>query len=472
MLKKLMLLRKRKDAQAALDAVTAELEALDAREAELATSIDEAETDEEKQVVADSVDEHEEEKADAQAKKADLEGKLASIDAELEELEEKEPTAEDDAEQRSKGPQKQEREAKRHMANDKIRTGKFFRDMDRQYVEGLLAREDVKTFLENVRSFAGQKRAVTGAELAIPENVLPMLRAKIEGYSKLMKHVNHMSVKGSGRISIAGTVSEAVWTEACAKLNELSFGLNRVDLDGYKVGGYIDVCTAILEDTDFNLADYLLNGIAQAIGLAVDKAILYGTDIKMPMGIVTRLAQATKPSDYSAVAPEWVDLSTSNILQATAGATGTDLYGEIMGFAAAAKGKFAANGTKFWAMNESTLLKLKTALLNFNASGALTADVSNVLPLIGGAIETLEFMPDGDVVGGYGELYVLLERHGIKLQSSDIPRWYEDETSFKGTGRYDGMPAIAEGFVAFNINGDAVTDEMTFPQDEANAVTP
>lgn len=472
MLKKLMLLRKRKDAQAALDAVTAELEALDAREAELATSIDEAETDEEKQVVADSVDEHEEEKADAQAKKADLEGKLASIDAELEELEEKEPTAEDDAEQRSKGPQKQEREAKRHMVNDKIRTGKFFRDMDRQYVEGLLAREDVKTFLENVRSFAGQKRAVTGAELAIPENVLPMLRAKIEGYSKLMKHVNHMSVKGSGRIRIAGTVSEAVWTEACAKLNELSFGLNRVDLDGYKVGGYIDVCTAILEDTDFNLADYLLNGIAQAIGLAVDKAILYGTDIKMPMGIVTRLAQATKPSDYSAVAPEWVDLSTSNILRATAGATGTDLYGEIMGFAAAAKGKFAANGTKFWAMNESTLLKLKTALLNFNASGALTADVSNVLPLIGGAIETLEFMPDGDVVGGYGELYVLLERHGIKLQSSDIPRWYEDETSFKGTGRYDGMPAIAEGFVAFNINGDAVTDEMTFPQDVANTVSP
>lgn len=312
MLKKLMLLRKRKDAQAALDAVTAELEALDAREAELATSIDEAETDEEKQVVADSVDEHEEEKADAQAKKADLEGKLASIDAELEELEEKEPTAEDDAEQRSKGPQKQEREAKRHMANDKIRTGKFFRDMDRQYVEGLLAREDVKTFLENVRSFAGQKRAVTGAELAIPENVLPMLRAKIEGYSKLMKHVNHMSVKGSGRIRIAGTVSEAVWTEACAKLNELSFGLNRVDLDGYKVGGYIDVCTAILEDTDFNLADYLLNGIAQAIGLAVDKAILYGTDIKMPMGIVTRLAQATKPSDYSAVAPEWVLESDHN----------------------------------------------------------------------------------------------------------------------------------------------------------------
>ena len=358
------------------------------------------------------------------------------------------------------------------MVNDKIRTGRFFRGMDRAFVEDLLARDDVKNFLQNVRAFGQNQRAVTNAELGIPEPFLPMIRERIEGYSKLMKHVDHLKLKGEGRITIAGSVSEAVWTEACAKLNELALNFNRVSLDGYKVGGYIDVCTAILEDTDFNLADFILNGFGQSVGLAVDKAILYGTDIKMPMGIVTRLAQATKPSDYSAVAPEWVDLSTSNILQATEGATGTDLYGEIMGFAAAAKGKFAANGTKFWAMNESTLLKLKQSLLTFNANGALAADMSNVLPLIGGTIETLEFMPDGDVIGGYGQLYKLVERHGMKLAQSDIPRWYEDETSFKVTARYDGMPAIAEGFVAFNINGDAVTTTVAFPQDAANAVTP
>lgn len=474
MLKKLMLLRKRKDAQAALDAVTAELEALDTREAEIAASIDEAETDEEKQVVADSVDEYEKEKAEAEAKKADLEEKLAGIDEELKELEENAPTAEDDAEQRSAAaPKRKEREGKKYMANDEIRTGKFFRGMDRAYVDDLMAREDVKTFLENVRAIGQQKRAVTGAELAIPDVVLPLLRAKIEGYSKLLKHVNRVAVKGEARIRIAGAVSEAVWTEACAKLNELSFGLNRIDLDGYKVGGYIDICTAILEDTDFNLADYILTGIGEAIGLALDKAILYGTDVKMPLGIVTRLAQSVKPRDYSAVAPEWVNLSTSNIKQVSADNLAPEaFYSEIMGFAAAAKGKYSATGSKFWAMSEATLLALKSALLTFNAAGALTADVSNVMPLIGGAIEVLDFIPDGDVVGGYGQLYVLVERHGIKLQQSDIPRWYEDETSFKGTARYDGQPAIAEGFVAFNVNGAAVTTSVSFPQDVANTVSP
>ena len=449
-----------------------ELEELEKREEEIATAIEEASTEEEQTVVEDAVSEYEQEVADKKEKKEALEKELEDIDAELEELDANQPNEDDEEEQRSKTPQSQERGVRQNIMNEKIRTGRFFRGMDRTYVDNLLVREDVKGFLHNVRNFGKQQRAATNAELGIPEVLLPLLRERIEGYSKLMKHVNHISLRGEGRIPIAGTVSEAVWTEACAKLNELAIGFNRVDLDGYKVAGYIDVCTAILEDTDFSLADYILQGFGESVGLAVDKAILYGTDIKMPMGIVTRLAQAAKPADYSAVAPEWVDLTTTNIKKATANATGTDLYSEIMGFAAAAKGKFSASGSKFWAMNESTLLKLKQALLAFNANGALAADISNVLPLIGGTIELLEFMPDGDVIGGYGQLYLLGERHGIKLASSDIPRWYEDETSFKVTARYDGMPVIADAFVAFNVNGAAVTTTTTFPQDAANTVTP
>ena len=34
--------------------------------------------------------------------------------------------------------------------------------------------------------------------------------------------------------------------------------------------------------------------LGQSIGLALDKAIVYGTGVKMPLGIVTRLAQASK----------------------------------------------------------------------------------------------------------------------------------------------------------------------------------
>ena len=56
------------------------------------------------------------------------------------------------------------------------------------------------------------------------------------------------------------------------------FSFNQIELDGYKVGGYIAICNATLEDSDLNLASEILNMIGQAIGLALDKPILYGTE--------------------------------------------------------------------------------------------------------------------------------------------------------------------------------------------------
>ena len=40
----------------------------------------------------------------------------------------------------------------------------------------------------------------------------------------------------------------------------------------------------------------------------------------------------------------------------------------------------------------------------------------------------------------------------------------------KGTARYDGVPMIAEAFVAIGINGQTPNSTMTFAEDEANAV--
>ena len=74
------------------------------------------------------------------------------------------------------------------------------------------------------------------------------------------------------------------------------------------------MCNAILEDNDVNLAQEFINSIGIAIAKALDKAIVYGKGVKMPMGIVTRLAQTEKPGDYSATEREWKDLSTSVLL--------------------------------------------------------------------------------------------------------------------------------------------------------------
>ncbi|MFR3430815.1 MAG: phage major capsid protein [Holdemanella porci] len=88
----------------------------------------------------------------------------------------------------------------------------------------------------------------------------------------------------------------------CGSLNEMDLKFNNIEMDGYAVAGFFAVCNAVLEDSDEDLATEIINAIGKAIGKALDKAIVFGHGVKMPLGIVTRLAQKTRPNDYPSTA--------------------------------------------------------------------------------------------------------------------------------------------------------------------------
>ena len=354
--------------------------------------------------------------------------------------------------------------------SEKIMITREFFGMNAETRDAFFAREDVKDFVTRVRTLATEKRAVTGGELLIPEVMLPLLREQVENTSKLLKYVNRQSVPGKARQRIMGAIPEAVWTEMCATLNELSLSFNDAEVDGYKVGGYIAVCNALIEDNDVNLVSHLIFALGRAIALALDKAILYGTGTKMPTGIVTRLVQTAAPADYPATARTWVDLHTSNVKSITAAnSTGIKLFQSIVAAFGNAHQLYAAGG-KFWAMNNKTHMELVAQAMAFNSAAAIVSGVNTQMPVIGGDIVELDFIPDNVIVAGYGEGYLLAERAGTSIASSEHYRFVEDQTVFKGTARYDGKPVIAEGFVAIGINAVTPTASMTFAPDSANTV--
>ncbi|MCM1273199.1 MAG: phage major capsid protein [Clostridium sp.] len=459
MLKTIMLRKKLDETSKKLEQARNREKNLTTREKELEAAIEEASTDEEQEAVNQAVEEYEQEKAANADEMKNLEREITETEAELAELEAKQRQSETD--------KKPMEEAKREGGIKKMTTRKKFFGMTAQERDAFIQREDVHTFLERVRTLGKENRAITGAELTIPTVVLELLRENIEEYSKLYKHVNVQSVPGKARQNIMGTVPEAVWTEMCATLNELSLSFNDVEVDGYKVGGYFVICNSILKDSDINLAEVIITALGQAIGRALDKAIVYGKGTKMPLGIVTRLMQTSKPEGYPDTAREWKDLSKSNAVKIAASSTGVKLYQSIITASGAAKSKYS-KGNKFWAMNETTKTKLIAEALSFNAAGAIATGLDNTMPIVGGNIETLDFMQDDVIVGGYGDLYLLAEREGVTMAQSEHVRFIEDQMVYKATARYDGKPAIAEGFVAIGINGATVTAEMTFADDTAN----
>lgn len=439
----------------------------DTREAELEAAIKEANTEEEQTAVGEAVEEFDTEKQAHENAKKTLSTEIAGLEKDLCEAEKMEPdlrSAEHD----------NHNERSNHMETKiNIRALPMsVRAVDAMPMEqraAMMQREDVKAFLAGLRGMKGQSRAVSGGELTIPVIMLDMISENLYRYSKLLNRVRVRDVYGQARQTIAGTVPEAVWTEMCAAINELTFNFNQVTLDGYKVAGFVPVCNSLLEDNDINLASWIVEMLSESVGLAIDKAILYGKGAanKMPLGIVTRLAQQSKPSDYPASAPDWTDLHTTNVLQIDSGKTGAAFWADLQ---IAAGNTFTrySRGEQFWAMNSKTYALLKSKAITFTATGNVVANVYDALPVVNGNIDILEFMPDGDIVGGYGDLYLYSQRAGISVESSREVQFIQDNTVFKAKARGDGQPVIPGAFVAINIKGTAVTTSMNFAADKAN----
>lgn len=465
MLKQLMLRKKIEQRKSALSDLMKDEQAIVTRSAELESSIEEAATEEEVSVVEQEISAIETEKKDLSEKKSKLEGEITELEGELEKLNANEPQV---------TPKVPGDESQRHSAivEGGLRMKNFFKGMTRESVQELLVREEVKDFLTRARGFIGQKRAVSGSELTIPDVMLELLRDNLHRYSKLIGKINLRPLKGKARQNIAGTIPEAIWTEMCGKLNELAIAFNQIEMDGYKIGGFIPICNATLEDSDLNLASEILDALGQSLGLGVDKAIVYGLGTKMPLGIAPRLAQTAKPSDWGINAPAWTDLHLTNIIKLDLAAKSAAEFFEILILKLGiARPNFSTGGT-FWVMNRKTKLKLMSKSIAFNAAGAIVASQMSTMPIEGGDIIELDFMPDDDIIGGFGSLYLLAERSGAQLAVSEHVRFLEDQTVFKGTARYDGAPVFGESFVLININNVTPTTVASFAPDDANIETP
>lgn len=458
-LKVLMLRKKLNDARKALDALRAKDAEFATRETELEKGIEEAQSDEERTVVEEEVETFTTEKATHEKEKGDLERQIEELESDL--------AAEEAAQATDPENKPEEREEKTDMHT----RSRIFAGMTSEQRTALFSRDDVKAWIGEIRAHIKEKRELTNVGLTIPEVFLGVLRQNIENYSKLLKYVTSRPVSGTGREVVMGGTLEAIWTECCANLNEMSLGFNDVEVDCYKLGGFFKICNSTLEDSDIDLAGEILTAIGQGIGYALDKAILYGKNSaghsKMPLGIVSRLAQTSQPENYPATARPWVDLHSTNILTIANSVTGVALFQTILLDSGVISDKYATKES-VWVMNKTTYNFLKAQGLSINAAGAIVSGMEGTMPVVGGSVETLDFVPNYVIIGGHFENYLLAERAGKKFAQSEHAFFLQDQTAFKGTARYDGQPVIPEAFAVIGINGASPDADMDFASDNAN----
>ncbi len=454
---KVLLLRKKIDE---LNKQLRDLKAVDfeKREADLATAIEELtaeSTAEERSAVEEAIEKFEAEKAENREHVEKLEKAIEEVEEEIRSLEEEAPA-----------PQVEEAKPEERKEIKTMDKREFF-GMTLAERSAFFENEDTKSFLGTVRQAIADKRAITNVGLTIPDIMLPLIKQVVYGTSKVVPFVNLKSVPGKGRQTIMGDIPEGVWTEMAGVLNELTLAFTQVEVDGYKVGGYFAVANCYLEDSDIALAQELISAIGQSIAIALDKAIIYGTGTKMPLGVVKRLATASAPTGWNATTMgTYVDLTGTNVITGT-GATGLNLFKEIVTATGVIDNKYSKDGL-VWFMNAKTHTKLQVNSMDKNLNAAIVAGMNGEMPVAGGKIVELSFVPDDNIVFGYFKNYLLAERAGVKLASSEHAKFIQDQTVFKGTARYDGRPVIPQAFAVISLTTTAPTTSISFASDTAN----
>ena len=407
-LRQLMIIKRTEQRNDELAKIQSQIEELKNKERELEEALTDAGTDEELTTIEQKYEEIKAEEEKLNEQMTVLQEAIKELELELEGMSDKEPVAEE-----TNSDNKSEKRGDTKMEN-------------RTEAINYLQREEVRDFYGKVREAVLNKRALTGTDLVIPQTVLDRIQPLISDYSNLYREVDVIQLNGTARAIVDGARPEAIWMEMCDPVEELAGAFEAVELDGFKVGGFIPVCNAILEDSMLDLASYVERTIAEAIAKAIDKAIMNGTGTKQPEGIVPNIVVGNKTTGETLAEI----LPSLGLVD-----TGEDQVGEIIAV-----------------MQRKTYYeKILPQTIATTDTGKQVVQGVNDPNIAGLRVVFSNYAPANKIILGDFKQYVLGERKGITLASSTDVRFIEDQTVFKGTARYDGKPVKATAFAEVEL---------------------
>lgn len=416
MLRQLMLSKKIEQRKASLAELQAKVEELKTREKELEQALDEAQTDEEINTVEEEITKLEKEKKELDEQKSKLEGEIEELESELEELNSKEPKND---KRNSKKVEGRSENMNRLQVRELLRTGEYYE------------REEVREFYEKFKNL----RAVSGGELTIPDVVVNRIMDIMGDYTTLYPLVDKIQVKGTTRILVDTDTDAATWIEQSGTIPSGDVGtITNIDFDGFKVGKVTFVDNYLLQDSIINLDNYVTNKIARAIAKALDKAIVKGEGAanKQPTGIIPSL-----PAENQVTVTADENLLKNLVKQIGLIDTGEDSVGEIVAV-----------------MKRSTYYnRLVEYSIQVDSDGNVIGKLPNLRQpdLVGLRVVFNNYLDDDTVLFGDFSKYTLVERENITIDNSPHVKFTEDQTAFRGKGRFDGKPVKPEAFVLVTI---------------------
>lgn len=400
------------------------------RSKDLEKSLEEAKTEEEVNTVEEAVTQIDAEQKEIDDKKGVLETEISNLEKDLEELNQNAPT---NNPKPPADPTPETNNSERNQGGSTRMRGN--KHETRSQMMNRLNQTEVRDFYSTLATAVKENRSLAGTDALIPTTVIDMIRTRIGDYSKLYAEVEVVPLNGDARVILDGAIPEAIWIEMCDPVQELADAFEQTEVDGFKVGGFIPICNAILEDSMIDLANFVESRLAMAIAKSLDKAILVGDGAskKQPLGIITALASI---ADRNVISDGSMGNLVTHLALIDDGEDGAPID-EIIAV-----------------MRRSTFYQyIVPQTLVQTADGRVVVQTASDPRLPDGTrIKFSQYAPVDKIVIGDFKKYLLAERAGVKVESSKEVRFIQDQTVFKGTARYDGKPIYTDYFVVVTIS--------------------
>lgn len=248
-----------------------------------------------------------------------------------------------------------------------------------------------------------------------------------ENIFRTLAHVIQ-TASGDRKIPVVASKGTASWVDEEGAITESDDAFNQVSIGAYKLGTLIKVSNELLNDSVFNLEQYISKEFARRIGNKEEDAFFNGDGSGKPVGIFRSTGGAqvgvTTASTSAITADEVIDLFYS------LGAP------------------YRKNAV--WVVNDATvkaIRKLKDGNGNYLWQPALTSGTPDTL--LGRPVKTSAYVPtiaSGAKVIAFGDFgyYWIADRQGRVFKKLSELYAATDQTGFVATQRVDGKLILPE----------------------------
>ena len=248
-----------------------------------------------------------------------------------------------------------------------------------------------------------------------------------ENIFRKLAHVINTS-SGDRKIPVVASKGTASWVDEEGTIPDSDDAFSQVSIGAYKLGTLIKVSNELLNDSVFNLEQYISKEFARRIGSKEEDAFFNGNGTGKPTGIFN----ATGGAQTGVTTASATEIKADEII---------DLFYSL-------KAPYRKNAV--WILNDATvkaIRKLKDGNGNYLWQPALTSDTPDTL--LGRPVYTSSYVPTiaaGAKTVAFGDFsyYWIADRQGRVFKKLSELYAATDQTGFVATQRVDGKLILPE----------------------------